>query len=217
METKVREVKKETKAQIERKIKNALVFVPRDKEYIEVYFSDKGLRLETTSDTAVISTNFHRHVFSNITGSGISRPYLYTKRVIEIANSNDCKTENGYSFRKLLETLHAKEDSSEYNICVYYEWYVFNMFQPLFGIGETDVETFLVYESYVHNIARNEILLSEKTEDITNKQFVDRVISNIRKFTDNMTESVLFRKQTDEEYAKENIEAAQELEMNDNV
>lgn len=217
METKVREVKKETKAQIERKIKNALVFVPRDKEYSEVYFSDKGLRLETTSDTAVISTNFHRHVFSNITGSGISRPYLYTKRVIEIANSNDCKTENGYSFRKLLETLHAKEDQTEYNLCVYYEWYVFNMFQPLFSIGETDVETFLVYESYVHNIARNEILLSEKTEDITNKQFVDRVISNIREFTDNMTESVLFRKQTDEEYAKENIEAAQELETNDNV
>lgn len=217
METKVREVKKETKAQIERKMKNALVFVPRDKEYSEVYFSDKGLRLETTSDTAVISTNFHRHVFSNITGSGISRPYLYTKRVIEIANSNDCKTENGYSFRKLLETLHAKEDQTEYNLCVYYEWYVFNMFQPLFSIGETDVETFLVYESYVHNIARNEILLSEKTEDITNKQFVDRVISNIREFTDNMTESVLFRKQTDEEYAKENIEAAQELETNDNV
>lgn len=217
METKVREVKKETKAQIERKIKNALVFVPRDKEYSEVYFSDKGLRLETTSDTAVISTNFHRHVFSNVTGSGISRPFLYTWRVIGIANSNDCKTENGYSFRKLLETLHAKEDQTEYNLCVYYEWYVFNMFQPLFSIGETDVETFLVYESYVHNIARNEILLSEKTEDITNKQFVDRVISNIREFTDNITESVLFRKQTDEEYAKENIEAAQELETNDNV
>jgi hypothetical protein len=206
--------KKLTNGQLQRMIKNALVFVPKDKDYKGIWFEDKGLRLEITNESAIISTNYHRHVFSNITGGGISRPYLYTRRVIEIATENDCRTEDGYSYHKLLETLHAKEDQKEYNICVYYEWYVFNMFQPLYSIGESEAETFLVYESYVHNMARNEIVLSEKTEDITNRQFIDRVAKNLKDFTSNLPETVLFKKLSDEEYVKENIEAIQEQEMN---
>ena len=60
------EKKKETKGQLERKIQNALVFVPKDKEYSWIYFTDKGLRLETTSDSCVISTGFHKHVFQEL-------------------------------------------------------------------------------------------------------------------------------------------------------
>lgn len=206
--------KKVTNAQLQRRIQNALVFVPRDKEYKEVFFSDRGLRLEVNTDTAVISTGFHRHVFHQYTNLGISRPWLYTKRLIEIANSNDCKTDDGYSFQKLLEVLKAKENRSEYNICMFVDWWLFNIFQPLYSIGETEAESFLVYESYLHNIARNAILLSEKNEDITNKQFVERVIENIKEYTDDMEEYVIFPKKSDEEVAKENIEAATEMELN---
>ena len=207
--------KKVTNAQLQKRMKSALVFVPKDKEYSGIYFSDKGLNLETTQDTAVISTGFHRHVFADITNAGVSRPYLYTKRVIEIANENldAIKTDDGYSFQKLLDVLKAKEDRSEYNICVYYEWWIFNCFQPLYSIGENDVESFLVYEMYLHNIARNAVLLSEKKEDMTNRQFFDAIIKNMQEFVEGMEEQIIFHKKTDEEVVKENIEAIQEYEQ----
>lgn len=209
------EQKKETKAQLERRIKNALVFVPKDKEYTGVYFSDKGLRLEATQDTVVISTGYHRHVFNAYTSAGISRPYLYTKRVIEIALQANGKIldNNGYSYEKLVECLKEKDDKSEYNIVTYFSWYLYNIFSPLYSIGESEIESFLVYEEYVHGIARQSVLLSEKNEDVTNKCFIEKVISNIKDFTADIDERILFHKKTDEEVAKENIEAAASLEV----
>ena len=209
------EQKKETRATIERKIKNAIVFVPKTKDTVSIFFSDKGVRLVADNDGCVIETNYHRHVYSNITAAGVSRPYLYTKRVIEIANENidAIKTESGYSYQRLLDVLKAKDDKSEYNIVTYYDWFLFNIFQPLYGIGETEIESFLVYEDYIHNIARNAILLSEKTEDMTNKQFIQKVFDNMKEFTDGLTESVLFPKKTDEERMKEEVEAIAQTEQ----
>jgi hypothetical protein len=86
------------------------------------------------------------------------------------------------------------------------------LYSPQFSIGETEIESFLVYEDYLHNIARNAILLSEKTEDVTNKQFVQKVIENIKEFTDNLEERVLFPKKTDEEIIQDEIKAIQEQE-----
>ena len=206
--------KKLTNAQLQKRIENAIVFVPKTKDTISIFFSDKGVRLVADNDGCVIETNYHRHVYSNITAAGVSRPYLYTKRVIEIANENleAIKTENGYSFHKLLEIFKNKDDKSEYNIVTYYDWFLFNIFQPLYGIGETEIESFLVYEDYIHNIARNAILLREKTEDMTNKQFIQKVIDNLKEFTDNLEENVLFHKKMDEQIMQENIEAIQEHE-----
>ena len=213
MEVRKREQKKPTNTQLQRRIANAVVHIDRDKSYQSIFFSDRGLRLEVLDDCCVISTGFHRHVFDSITMNGYSRPYLYTKRFLEITLENDCKTERGYSFSKLINTLQAKEDQSEYNIAKFYSWWLYNIFQPLYSIGESEIETFLVYEDYVHNIARQSIILSEKTEEVTNKQFIGKVCDSIKEFTENMEESVLFQKKTDEEVAHENMEAMREQEM----
>lgn len=208
---------KPTNAQLQKRIENAIVFVPKTKDTVSVFFSDKGVRLIADNNGCVIETNYHRHVYSNITSAGVSRPYLYTKRTIEIANENleAIKTESGYSYQRLVDVLKEKEDKSEYNIVVYYEWFLFNIFQPLYGIGETEIESFLVYEDYLHNIARNAILLGEKTEDMTNKQFIQKVVDNIKEFTNELEEHVLFPKKTDEQMMQEEIEAIQEQEQND--
>ena len=205
-----------TNGQLLKRLKNAVVHIDKDKSYQSVYWSDKGLRLETTDEYCVISTGFHRHVFNAFNSAqGISRPYLYTKRVIEIANENivAVETEDGYSFAKLLEVLKAKEDKSEYNIVTYYEWFVFNCFQPLYSIGESEVESFLVYEAYLHNIARQSVLLSEKKEDMTNKQFFENVIKNMQDFIEGVDERVIFHKMTDEKMAQANIEALTQNEQ----
>jgi hypothetical protein len=209
--------KKLTNAQLQRRMQTAIVFVPKDKDAIDIYFSDKGLRLTATSEKAIISFAYSQTVYENWTTSGVSRPCLYTKRVIEIANEHleEIKTDNGYSFQRLLDVLNKKEDKAEYNIVTYYDWFIFNLFQPQFGIAEDEVSSFLVYEDYIHNIARNAILLGERNVDVTNKQFFDMVIERMKEFVGDLEESVLLHKKSDEEVMKENIEAAQEQELND--
>lgn len=209
------EQKKPTNAQLQKRIANAVVFIPRTKDTQSIFFSDKGVRLTATMDNAVVAFGYSQTVYSNFTAAGISRPYLYTKRIIEIANENlkDIEVDGGYSFQRLLEVLKAKEGKSEYNIVTYYEWFLHNLFNPQFGIAEDEVSSFLVYEDYIHNIARNSVLLSEHKEDVTNKQFVDGVIANIREFTDGLEESVLLHKKADDELMKENMEAVQEQEQ----
>lgn len=209
--------KKLTNAQLQRRMQTAIVFVPKDKDAIDIYFSDKGLRLTATSEKAIISFTYSQTVYENWTTSGVSRPYLYTKRVIEIANEHleEIKTDNGYSFQRLLDVLNKKEDKAEYNIVTYYDWFIFNLFQPQFGIAEDEVSSFLVYEDYIHNIARNAILLGERNVDVTNKQFFDMVIERMKEFVGDLEESILLHKKSDEEVMKENIEAAQEQELND--
>ena len=209
------EQKKPTNAQLQKRIANALIHIDKTKDTKSIFFSDKGLRLTTNEDYAVIATGFHRHVFNNFTNAGISRPYLYTKRVIEIANENlkDIEVDGGYSSQKLLDVLKAKEDKSEYNIVTYYDWFVYNCFQPLYSIGESEVESFLVYEAYLHNIARQAVLLSEKKEDMTNRQFFDAIIKNMQNFIDGIDEHVIFHKMTDKEMAQANIEALTQNEQ----
>ena len=207
--------KKLTNAQLQKRIENAIVFVPKTKDTVSVFFSDKGVRLVADNDGCVIETNYHRHVFSNITAAGVSRPYLYTKRVIEIVNANlkDIEVGGGYSYQRLLDVLKAKEDKTEYNIVTYYEWWLMVIFDGLYSIGESEIESFLVYFKYIGIIATNSILLDEHKEDMTNKQFIQKVFDNIKEFTDNLTENILFPKKTDKELIEEEIEAIAQTEQ----
>lgn len=209
------EQKKPTNAQLQKRIANALIHIDRTKDTQSIFFSDKGLRLTVNEDYAIIATGFHRHVFNNFTNAGISRPYLYTKRVIEIANENivAVETEDGYSFQRLLEVLKEKEDKSEYNIVTYVSWWLEIIFAPLYSIDESEAGSFLVYEAYLHHIARQAVLLSEKKEDMTNKQFFDEVIKNMQNFVEGIDERVIFHKMTDEEMTQANIEALTQNEQ----
>jgi hypothetical protein len=209
------EQKKPTNAQLQKRIANALIHIDKTKDTESIFFGDKGLRLTVNEDYAIIATGFHRHVFNNFTNAGISRPYLYTKRVIEIANENlkDIEVDGSYSFQKLLEVLKAKEDKSEYNIVTYVSWWLEIIFAPLYSIDESEAGSFLVYEAYLHHIARQAVLLSEKKEDMTNKQFFDEVIKNMKNFIEGVDEHVIFHKMSDEEMAQANIDAIQEQEQ----
>ena len=210
------EQKKKTRGQLEREISTAIVLVPKTKGTNSIYFSDKGIRLTVTDDYCVISTMYHRHVFDKLTFGGVmdgfSRPYVYTKKIIDIAhdNINEITTKNGYSYAKLKKVLEERKGQALYNVVVYYEWYLMNIFQPLYSIGESIVDNFLVFEAYIHNMARNEILLNEKTEDMTTTAFLEAISEKEKEFRSDMQELVLFPKKTDEEVVKESIKAATE-------
>lgn len=207
------EKKKITNGQLQNRLRNAILHIDKTKDTQSVFFDDKGLRLTVNEDFAIIATGFHQHVFTNFTAQGVSRPYLYTKRFIEIALANDCtiKDANGNvtrSYGKLLGILKEKEDQKEFQVAWYIDLWFNNIFHPLYGIGESEAESFLVYESYLHNIARNKIIMSEKINDMTNLDFIDAVMQEVKAFTEGMDKRTIFKKKTDEEMMQENIEAA---------
>lgn len=202
------EQKKETNGQLQRRLKNALIHIDKTKDTKSVFFDDKGLRLTINEDVAIIETGYHRHVFNSYTNTSVSNPWLFTRRLVDTAIENDV-----HSYEKLLDLLKAKEDKSDYNFAIYYNWWLLNIFQPLYTIGNTDIATFLVYEDYMYNIAKQTAILSEKKEDVTNKQFVNDIISTMQEAVSSIDEIVLFKKQTDEELIEENIKAIQEQEQ----
>ena len=211
-----------TRGELERRIRNAIVLVPKTKDTTSVFFDDKILRLTVTDDFAVIETGFHRHVFNQLTPNGVSRPYLYTKRFIEIALENDCivKDANGKatrSYAKLMDKLKEKEDKTEYNLCWFVDLWFNNIFHPLYGIDETESAAFLIYDNYLHNIARNQIILSEKEKDITNIDFIKQEHELVNKYIEGMKEAVIFHKLTDEERKEQEIKALQEHEQDNLV
>ena len=214
--------KEPTRAQLEQRIKNAHLFIPKDKDSKSVYFDDKGLRLTYTMDFAIVETGFHRHVFSAITSNGYSRPYLYLRSFIDIADQYDCivkdgKGETTRSYAKLMDILKDKEDDRAYNTAWYVDKWLFNIFAPLYSIDESHASTFIVYEQYLHNVARMDAILAEKTEDVTNRQYVHSITSKLEEYVESIGDEVLFKKLTDEELAKENMDAMAESEMDESV
>ena len=205
--------KKPTNTQLQKRIERAVIHVDRTKDTKEIFFSDKGLRLVVNEDVAVVGTGYHDHVFQNFTSDGVSRPYLYTKRLLEIALENDCtlEDENGlkyHSYQKLLNTLKDKgENNLDYLTAYYVDQWLLNIFNPLYSIGETKAYAFLVFMDYMHNIAKNAIFLDEHKDGITNKQFINEYLSKIKEFSDDMNENIIFEAKTDEQVMQENIDA----------
>lgn len=207
------EKKKTTNAQLQRKIRDAVVFVAKDKDTQSVYLSDKGVRITLTGGEVVIETGFHKHVFNSFTMEGYSRPYLYSKRFLEIVFGNDCTEDGGYSFQKLLNVLGKKEDKTEYNISVYYGWWLSIIYDGLYSISEDEFSSWLVYFKYLQILAVNGILLDGVKEDLTNKQFVEKFKNLIDELCIENEERVILRKKSDEEIVKENIDAMREEEL----
>jgi len=204
--------KKLTNAQLLKRISNAIVHVDKTKDTQSVFFDDKGLRLTISEDYAVIETGYHRHVFNNFTSEGVCRPYLYTKRMIEITNENDCTVGDGLSYQRLMQVLKEKKDQSEYNIATYYDWYLMDIFAPLYSIGENEAQAFMVYLDYMHNIAKNAILFEEHKDGLTNKQYIEKYIGLINDFTKGIDEREIFVPKTDEQVMQENIDSIQQDE-----
>lgn len=212
--------KKLTNVQLQKRLDNAVLHIDKTKDTKSIFFDDKGLRLTANEDYAIIETGYHRHVFSNFTAAGVSRPYLYVLRLIDIAldNASAITVEKGngntgFSFQKLLDVLKNDESKKHEYIIVYYcDMYLFTIYQNLYSIGETVGSTFIVYLSYLCGIARNSIILDEHKESLTNKQFIDRFCDSLKELTSEIEEQVVIEAKTDEERMKEEIDAIQEQE-----
>lgn len=213
------EKKKPTNLELTKRLERAIIHLDRTKSTKDVYFDDKALRLVVDEDEgyAIVSTLAHKHVFNIATNSGMSMPFIYINRFIEIASDNDCMVKYkdgtfGKSYYKLYETLKAKEDDFEYNIFLYFDWWLNNIEAPLYEIHNDVKQQFYVYERYMHTLARNEVLRKGHEEDVTTNDYVKMVCDKELEFMKDFKPIVLLKKKTKEELAKEESEAmAQEL------
>ena len=214
-----------TKEQLARRINNAVVMVNKTKDYIGVYFADKGLRLECSDDCAIISTLYHRHVFNMVTSSGISKPYVFISRVIDFALTNDCTVVDAdgnttRSWAKLFDVLKAKADNTEYNILWYVDIWLQTIFAPLYSISENTADSFFVYERYMHEIACTHVLMQgiehQEESALTNTDFVNKVLELEKSFLEGIAPTEILAKKSKEETIKENADALDDIE-NDNL
>lgn len=112
------EHKKATKAQLEKKLKEASVYVSKANR--KIHFSDIGVTIYDCSEEIVLESNFHRQIWEKINASGYSETCIMFGQLLEIALSHekeitkkDKKGNVYYSFDGLLkldglsETEHA--------------------------------------------------------------------------------------------------------------
>lgn len=214
--------KKPTAAQLERRLINAVMHIDRTSNTREIYFSDKGLRLVDCEEHVLIQTGFHTHVFSKVTSSGYSRPALYVSRIIDIALSDGeyisaSNKDKTYSYKKLFDVLKAKDDKTQYNIAMYVDWWLYNIFSPLYSIDENAASQFHVYFNYLSNIATQRVYLTEHKDGLTNKQFVKEHDELMDEFLKNIEESPIFEPMSDEQRVKQEMEAMQQQEAEEAV
>ena len=211
----MKEQRKITKGELERAIRNAVVMVRKDRDTKSIYFDDKGLRITVTNEHAVVETLSHRHVFDKVCVGGVSRPYMYLSQFVDIALEHDVAVRDVQgnvtrSYARLFSVLKEQEDDLQYKICWYVDIWLFNIFAPLYMIDESETASFVVYEEYLHNIARQSVVLDEKKEDMSKLQYVDNVWERERSYLEGFDDSAMFKAKTDEERVEEEIDALQE-------
>jgi len=113
--------------------------------------------------------------------------------------------------QKLLQEK-GEEARGDLNIITYADWWFTNINAPLYSIGNDNVSGFLTFEQYIHNLARMEVMLAEKTEDVTQGQFIDNICDKMKEAVKNIADTVLYKKLTDEEAIQKEIDALKEMQ-----
>lgn len=177
--------KKPSKAQLESKIENAILLVEKGKEFKAFRFSDMGISIKICQDYTMLESNFHRNVWNNITSNGYSNVYVLLNEVVSIATQlkddiavkND-KDEIEYHFGKLKDLDYIPQ--ADKNILNLFEKWVYLLNDSPFMIGSEKINILSIVSSYIIWLSKNQILYSERNEDLTINKFYNELIKNIR-------------------------------------
>jgi hypothetical protein len=170
------EQKKPTKKQLEKKLKEATVFV--DKAEKSIYLADICVGIYISKFETVLSTNFHRHVWENINSVGYSGVYVFLNSFVDICLNRlsdiTCKTKEGnvyYSFGKLLEIYNLSDD--EVSIIRQFNMFNCSIHDGIYSVGNKDVLTnAILLINYYFVAAKVDIIENSKGKDITLNDYV---------------------------------------------
>jgi len=175
-----------SKAQLEKRIKNAQLIVDKGSDYKAFFFGDRGIGIYVCEDYTITSTLSHQHVWNNITSSGFSNPYGYLKRFVEIANENKdnivLKDKEGnpyYSIDKL--TSLASLSNEDHLLCVMCDRFICINESSVYDIGNDSVTVSALMLGYMHFLAKaNAYMDTEEDKDYTRLDMASKYISIMR-------------------------------------
>lgn len=178
--------KKKSKSQLEHEISSAIVFVPK-KNAKTIHLEDRGITLSVTDDFTVISTNFHRNVFSNYTSAGVSPSHVYINQFIEIAEKyktfgeikDDKGNVAGFSFSQLM-THKDEMDDVDCNLLLLADRWFMVLTEPLFALYPSQLSSLNLGSMYISFLAKSNCLLRTREGDIMYYNFFNEYISSIR-------------------------------------
>lgn len=181
------EQKKPTKKQLEKKLKEATVFV--DKAEKSIYLADIGVGIYISKFQTVLSTNFHRHVWENINSVGYSGVFMYLNSFLDIVLSKldeikdkNTKGELYYSFGKLKACALSE---NERMIVSKVEMFIYSVNDGLYSIGsDSDPIGIMLYLDYLYTMSKATLISELPEGDILVNTFVKDLVS--RMFTNSL-------------------------------
>ena len=176
------EQKKPTKKQLEKKLREATVFV--DKAEKSIYLADIGVGIYISKFETVLSTNFHRHVWENINSVGYSGVFMYLNSFLDIVltkldeiKDKNTKGELYYSFGKL---KGCSLTENERVIVSKVEMFIYSVNDGLYSIGsENDQIGIMLYLDYLYTMSKATLISELPDEDILVNTFVKDLTSRI--------------------------------------
>lgn len=185
------EKKKATRAELEKRIKNAELIIEKGKGYKHISFTDIGVSISVCKDYVTCSTNFHHHVWNRLTSNDISAPYLYFDYFMDVVLSHlddiKIKLEDKsivYSFEKLIGlTSLTKAEHILINIV---EKFIYVNNDPLYKIGTDDVDITALMLSFNTLRAKGATFLEDYEGDIMKNDFYNRFVGLLRYYSINM-------------------------------
>lgn len=177
------EQKKATRAQLQKKIDNAQIFIEKSQK--SIYFGDIGTGIYICKDDVIVRTNFHSHIWRKITNSNFSFPCMFLEQLVDIANEHikdiedkNPKGEIYYSFGKLKSINTLTEEEHEIVIRVYMFLYSIN--STIFSIGYDDISCSLLLINYAFFRAKGLTFYDLKDGYITQCDLYNKLISYLR-------------------------------------
>lgn len=179
----IRQKKSPTKKKILKSIeeeyiakKDVLDVIYKGDNFKSIYFADMNVGIYICKGFVVCSTNFHRHIWSKITGRGFDFSSIYLEQLVDIANEHkeeisdkNEKDELYYSIGKLsaINTLTA----SEKIIVRMTESFLYVVNSSVHAIGPETFDDTNLSMQYISWCARNNLLLDSLTKAKTDDDF----------------------------------------------
>lgn len=216
-----KEEKKPTSAQLERRLKNAIIHMDKTKDTKEVYFDDRGMRVVVNEDMAFISNSVYTTVFNRIYTNGETNHYLCLKNLVELAEKYQdkiiVKDDKGNTYRSyglLNKVVEEKKDEGRTWLFIMDKWlYNYETNITLAPRADFDNVTFFVtYEKFIHSICCNKIIGGEHKEAMSNKEYLRAIANELLAIAENEKEQPMFVPLSDEEREKREMEAIKEIE-----
>lgn len=179
--------KKKSKAQLENEIASAIVFVPK-KGAKTLRLDDRGITFTVTDDYTVVSTNYHRHVFSNYNSEGVVYIPYFVGAFIEIFEryktfgrlKDDKGNVIGFSFQKFMQETEGMLTRNEEVIIRRVDSWSLLISEPLYSLAPSDISELNRNIMFLSYLAKNGLLLAGHKDDLMYNDAMNKYISTVR-------------------------------------